>query len=652
MRKYILISLVFYCCFLFSYALAQNNTLISGQPTKSGNPTGYGSFALPSINGFVMGIANVNSDDKPDLFLQSDRWNPGTYVYFFDKYNGENLPVFSEARKVKIPFDTEIRNRAIILENSDKEIFGFWGFGDELKVAEFHKESLSYSKLRSIKIKALPIKFDNFGVIQLSNSSYLFLFSIPDNIYKRYPGRGPNVITYGPEGFWQRPISKSGIYGAFVSSLQQTEIHAKQLTTRTETYYSIEGYSLYEANSQQFLICGTRLGNIHSYKIDAENESLHSADYVVDHNDIILRNPSVHGSLAFFNDHSNRGLIVSSEGGIYYYKTEGIFNSDNKIVFADPSHLLQSDPELYGGSLVVPNLVDWDGDEDLDIISGTSQGFIFLFENVGNNTSPKFVTAQKLKAGGYNIHIQPGYNQDIQGPGESRWGYSCPIVFDWTGNGLPDILTGDSRGKFNVYINSGSKKAPYLEPEHPLFVNGMDMHGTWRVRPGVGKLGNKMAYICLDADDEFHLYWQLDRYNLMDGKKLTIGDSMNIKANFLNAGATGRAKILIVDWDEDGIKDLLVGTPRHGSIPEPVNGLPYYLPKNGASVIFLKNSGSEENPIFEYPAIVKFKGDPILLGQHACAPTVGKIGPGNTENLIVGDETGRFIFFERKDLTY
>ena len=61
----------------------------------------------------------------------------------------------------------------------------------------------------------------------------------------------------------------------------------------------------------------------------------------------------------------------------------------------------------------------------------------------------------------------------------------------------------------------------------------------------------------------------------------------------MNAGATGRAKILIVDWDEDGVKDLMVGTPRHATIPEPIKGLPYRLMKNGSSVQFLRNSGTE-----------------------------------------------------------
>lgn len=637
---------------LFTGAWSQTNTLVSGEPIKCNPDKGYGRFALPSINAFAMGMADVNDDAHPDLFLQSDRWNPGTYLYLFEKYNQQNQPVFLEGKKVRIPFKEEIQNRATILETKESGIVGFWGFGNLLKVANFNKSSLSYSNLKTIDVKGLPLNFSNFGVVQLADLKYLFLFTVADTTYKRYPGRGLNVISYGSDGIWDRPIPKSGIYGAFVSGLDQTEIQAKQLTSRTEAYYSIEGYSLHKIEDEQYLLCGTRMGNIHSYKIDVENERLVNVGFIVDADGTTQRNPAIHGALASFNDGSNQGLIVSSEGGIYYYKSEGIIDIKGKLVLDEPSHLLQSNADLYGSSLVVPNLIDWDGDNDLDIVSGTSLGAIQFVENVGDNISPKFEIPLDLKAGGHKIYVQPGYNQDIQGPGESRWGYTCPMVLDWTGNGLPDILTGDSRGKFNVYINSGTKKEPYLEPEHTLYINGMDMHGTWRVRPGVGKLGNRMAYICLDTDDEFHLYWQLDKYNLTEGKKLTIGDSITIRANFLNAGATGRSKILLVDWDEDGVKDLLVGTPRHGSIPEPINGLPYHLEENGSSIQFLRNSNTEEDPIYEYPKMLKFKDKPILLGQHSCAPTVGELGPGNTQNLIVGDETGRFIFYERKDLKY
>jgi len=599
-----------------------------------------------------MGMADVNNDNHPDLFLQSDRWHPGTHLYLFEGYNKKNEPVFKKGEKVTIPFNDKGSNRGVILENDKKEIMGFWGFGQSVKFAEYSKEKNSFSELKTIEIKNLPRNFSHLGVVQLPTKKYLFLFTISDSTYAGYSMRGPNVKPYTPEGFWPRTLPKSGIYGAFVSEIEEGEIIAKPLTSLTETYYSLDGFSLYESNGESYIISGTRLGNIHAYHIDIENETLSKSYDLIDQEGLMHRNPAIHGSTTYFKGAKTSGVIISSEGGIYFYKNRSEKDHSGNLVFENPVHLQQRTPELYGSSLVVPNLVDWDGDGDLDLISGTSLGFIYFNENIGNDENPKFIDPKRVKAGGYEIHVQPGYNQDIQGPGESRWGYTCPTVVDWTGNGLPDILTGDSRGKFNVYINTGTKTKPFLEPEHSLFMDGMEIHGTWRVKPGVGLLGGKMAYIILDTDDEFHLYWKKDKYNLTDGGKLTVGDSINIRANFLNAGATGRSKILIVDWDEDGVKDLLVGTPRHATIPEPIKGLPYRLEKNGSSVQFLRNSGTEQNPVYEYPVMLKFKGENILLGQHSCAPTVGKIGTNKKQNIIVGDETGRFIYYSRDDLDW
>src|SRR5690606_37555808 len=134
-----------------------------------------------------------------------------------------------------------------------------------------------------------------------------------------------------------------------------------------------------------------------------------------------------------------------------------------------------------------------------------------------------------LEAEGRIIHIQPGYKEDIQGPGEARWGYTAPNVSDWNGDGLPDIVLGDSRGKFSVYLNAGSKTNPLLQSEQPLYHKGMNVFGSWRVRPGVGIMGNRMVFIHMDKDDEFHSYSQIDEYNIEDLGKLTIGDSMAIR---------------------------------------------------------------------------------------------------------------------------
>lgn len=654
--------LLFFVCFLTInsvISLAQPGLPESGKPLKLFPPGAAGPFPHPSVNGFVMGMAHLNDDDAPDLMMYTDRYNPGTFYYTFEKYSKDGVPVFSEKKRIPIPFEKETQSKSVILENDKKEIFGYWAFGTELKFGQLDKKSMTFAQPKTMSVKNLPGGIGQFGVVQLAASKYLFLFTVGDTIRSdKYPPTPTDpkhrhdYESYGQEGFWQQQLPKSGIYGAFVNSPEPSEIHVKSLTTLTQAYYSLEGYTRYSVGDEQYIIAGTTLGNIHAYKVDSKNEKLTEAGYLTDPNGQTLRNPAIHGYLTYFNGPGNKGLIVSSEGGIYFYKSDGKKNGNGTLAFNAPKHLLQNNADLYGSSLVVPNLVDWDGDGDLDIVSGNSLGNIQFIENKGTSALPRFIAPVNLKAGGYEIYVQPGYNQDIQGPVETRWGYLSPAVYDWNGDGLLDILTGDSRGKFNIYLNKGTKQKAMLEPEHPLYLDGLDVHGTWRVRPGVGRLADKNAYIILDTDDEFHLYWQLDNYNLKDGGKLMIGDSIAIRANFKKGGETGRSKISIVDWDQDGVKDLLVGTPRYSTIPEPKNGIPYRLKNNGAAVVFLRNAGTEQKPVYEYPVAIKFKGKRINLGQHEIGVAAAYLGPGNALNLIVGEETGRFYFYKREDLSW
>jgi len=301
--------------------------------------------------------------------------------------------------------------------------------------------------------------------------------------------------------------------------------------------------------------------------------------------------------------------------------------------------------------LPVANVVDWDGDGVLDIVCGDSEGRVLFLRNKGGNSSPAFVPGVPIKAGGREIHIQPGYRGDIQGPGEARWGYTCPTVADWNEDGLPDILMSDSTAQHTVYINRGTLKNPTLDVGHPIYFDDLDMHGTWRVKPAVAKIGDRMAYVILDDDDEFHLYWRLDNYNLEDGGKLHLKDGATISANFLKAGGTGRLKLNFSDWDRDGLVDMIVGTPRHGSVPDPINGLPQSLGLPGSVVLFMRNVGTNKKPVLAPPALIKFRGSPIFLNHHACGPAVAEFKPGSPD-LIVGEQGGRFMYYNRSDLSF
>jgi hypothetical protein len=301
--------------------------------------------------------------------------------------------------------------------------------------------------------------------------------------------------------------------------------------------------------------------------------------------------------------------------------------------------------------LPVPTVCDWDGDGDKDIVAGDSEGFILFFENRGSNKDPRFLPGARLEAGGQTIHIQSGYADDIQGPGEARWGYVCPTVVDWDQDGDLDIVMSDATAKHTVYINKGTSKQPKLAAGAPIYYDGLDLFGTWRVRPAAGLMDGRMTYVALDDNDDFHMYWQQDARNVTDGNKLCLDTGEVIHANYLDAGGSGRLKLELADWDRDGVKDLIVGTPRHASVPDPKRGLPQSLGKPGSAVLFLKNTGTEAEPKFAFPQLFAFKGKPIYLGQHACGPTVADFGDPDGPGLIVAEESGRFFYYARKDLS-
>ncbi|MET0391671.1 MAG: VCBS repeat-containing protein [Chitinophagaceae bacterium] len=602
-----------------------------------------------------MGTVPATKQSTQALFIQSDFRNPGTYLYFFKQFTKEGEPVFSEGIQLKLPFKETGENKGIIFQDAGNHVWGIWQFEQNLLLSELDMNSLAFGQTRLIQVKDMPSRFYNFGIGQLPGGKQVLLFGITAKKPKDEPEMLFDSLYYTPEGFWPVSIQQSGLYGALVDDISSiSTVNAVPLTGLDETYYNFSSYTFCDQGKASYAIAGTRLGNLFAYKINEKPFSL-ERKYVVDAKSNMQRNPSIHAYPGYIKfDSNHEGVIVSGEGGIYYYQNDLKKDRKGNLVFHAPVPVMQETPELYGGSLVVPELVDWDGDGMLDIISGASSGHILFFKNAGTNKQPQYLSPVPLKAGGEDIHIQPGYREDIQGPGEARWGYTCPAVIDWNEDGLPDLLTGDSRGKFMIYINRGTKTNPQLEPEQPLFFKGLNMFGGWRTRPGVAKMGGKTAYVFLDKDNEFHLYWRIDDYNVEDGGKLKMTNGAFITANRRPGGQVGRANIHLVDWDEDGVTDMMIGTGRAQAIPDPVNGLPYNRKKKneGGAVLFMRNAGTDKEPVFEFPRLLKYKGEDMLFGAHSCAPATGRIGESGTLNLIVGVEKGIYMFYDRKDLSW
>ncbi len=648
-----LVFLLLILCFISSYA--QEERLL-GEAIPNHSADNIGTFDFPGVSCTPIGIAYLSNTSYPDLFIGSDRWYPGYYYYPFKKISKDGVPVFSKPKAFKAPVDHA--SPGCMLQEKDK-IYGFWYHEDKILMSVFNQQSFTFEVTDEIALQ-LPRNPGAMFVERNKSGDFSFVFSISDGRTTRAPGSGRSAdyIPYSPSGVYNGEVSHSYLYQATISAgfstVKSMPVKASIGEVNVRSGHKNITKTTFNDNQVGF-ITGSRFGNLNFHQLSAEDKIINEG-ITVGENLITLRHPVVNATPLAYpgSDGKLTDLIVSGEGGIYFYKYVKYSKERNAPIYKTPKSLLAHQAQLKGGSLVVPTMVDWDGDGLMDIVSGNSRGQVLFFKNVGSQKSPKFISGEALTAEGHEIHIQPGYGENIQGPGEARWGYTCPNVVDWNMDGLYDIVMGDSRGKHSVFLNTGTKEEPKLAKEHPLYLEGLDLHGTWRCKPGVAKIGDRMAYVTLDDDDEFHLYWQLDAYNLQEGFKLRLEDGQPIKGNFLKAGGTGRLKFNVLDWDLDGTMDLIVGTPRHGCVPNPEHGLPWTYEKQrpGSAVLFLKNVGTDSEPVYQFPKLLKYKEEPIFLGQHSCAPTSWYVGNSKEPSLLIGRENGMFYFFDRKLISW
>ncbi|MBK9166815.1 MAG: VCBS repeat-containing protein [Bryobacterales bacterium] len=309
--------------------------------------------------------------------------------------------------------------------------------------------------------------------------------------------------------------------------------------------------------------------------------------------------------------------------------------------FLAPRHLEQVDPLLKSGALSRPVAADWNGDGKLDIIAGNSAGYLQFFENTGTAAMPVFTDRGCLQAGGRVIRHMAGPNGSVQGPAEEKWGYTNPSVADWDLDGRPDMLVNDITGAVVWYRSTGTALAPAEpvevawpgKPPKPDWVwwepRGHQLLTQWRTTPKV---------VDWDGDGLPDLvmlnhqgYLALFRRARRDGRLVLLPpERIFVQANgrFLlmangRAGASGRRKIELADWDGDGDLDL---------ITDSADGPVWY-----------ENTGDHRKPVMELRGPIlktKFQG-------HNPTPNVADWNGDGKPDVIVGAEDGFFYYFER-----
>ncbi|QDT46623.1 FG-GAP repeat protein [Symmachiella dynata] len=611
------------------------------------------------IMGRVIGTADVFGNGPYDLFLYPDRIFP---IRGFDE---DGTPYYGKVVKIKENHDAPMGGA--ILTGPDNEIYCVNGHRRKIRVSKFDRNKKEFQPYAESKQLNVPSGVGGGMAARINDNGKLDVyFSIPDGVPYRPAGphhHSPAYIPYDGAGFWRGKIPRRMMYHARFDSprLKKTETVHRSGEGPGEFLFSVNGMDVLNLGDGHppGVVTTEKQSVLRFFPIDPATGELGPKQYVNNEDQVALRHSVINAAVKAIPDPKTglSNLIVTDTGLVWFYPHTGQFADNGSPIYGAAQPVKAEGLRLALGQLPVISPGDMNGDGLVDLMAGNDAGKLLFVKNIGTKQRAEFDNPVAVMVGGKPLDIKPGYRGSIQGPGEAMWGYTCPTVCDWNGDGRQDVILNSSLGDYMLLLQeeSTSDGQPVFSAPKTMYGDGIQLHLAWRNQPAVTDWGND-GPLCLIALDEKNLlrqFWRVDDQNVDRGELLTFEDGSPIPANVDEAaGQTGRAKLVAHDWDGDGDVDLLLGTSRGLSFPASKS---FHLPSDygderAASILFLRNVGDNAHPKFEYIQQLAFDGERIKLGIHSCSPVPIDVGRGKID-LLCGEEQGSIRYFPRESLT-
>ena len=653
-----------------------------------------------------IGHGNVYGGKLPDLFVVNSKesTHPGLYLYRYVSAEKSGAPRFRRGPQLTHPFRGLLPPAGHVVEH-EGVIYGFWTVESNIVArTRYDAKAQGFVERREIHVMGLPRPPTSVLFLPDEGQSGDLVFEVPD---RQFPGVAKSINEqndryrrppYNPRdglddnvprdasGMWRVKAVYSSLYSVRVNQFTSSRAsHSARRITPTDhdAEYGYSGISALvtreKEGKRRSLVVGSVYGGLYvfhghhgssSFSVRPRQPLRSAVRSEVESR--ALRHPiPLPSPLAYPSKRGYTNLLVGGEGALQFYRFLGFSRETSMPLYSAARPVLESEALLYGGSHPVLTSADWDGDGRTDLVAGNAEGRVLFFKNVGTDQKPEFLagipvraclTEVKAKGSKKGVHpsllrevrAEAGYRA-INGPAESSYGYAAPAVVDWNGDGIADLVMTDALGRHFVSLGAGAGGGgpPILQPATVLYCNDREVQGPWRVKPAVGVHLGRIMYVAVDQENHLHAYWKMDAQNLRDAGKLKMTDGKPIGTHYLLGSAVGRIDINLADFDADGTLDLVLAAPAHASVPREYGGLPQSLGLPGGAVLFLrgKKSGSRGPPAFHPPEIVHHNGNPLFIGREDGSVAVTTLGNSTGPHLLVGEEGGRIVFYDRMHLS-
>lgn len=221
-----------------------------------------------------------------------------------------------------------------------------------------------------------------------------------------------------------------------------------------------------------------------------------------------------------------------------------------------------------------------------------------------------------------------GVNIDVRG-------YSVPSFVDWNNDNLKDLIVGEGSGyeaaKVRVYLNTGTESNPKFSKHFYVQSSGSDLSC-----PASGCMGCFPRVVYWDADVR---------------KDLLIGQAngkvklfLNIESDenpifddgtFLQAGPSdaledidvgNRSTPSLVDWNNDGRRDLIVGA-------------------YDSRIYIYLNEGTDTEPNYVAATFAQEDGKDLLVPGGRSSPVILDLDGDRRKDILTGNTYGELLFY-------